>query len=118
MNTLFIIVRWAAFIPAALVAYVIGAWAVFFGVSRAKPEAAAAVRYAPDFAGHIIFGPLIVFIWFSVAMAMSVYAGISIAPSRKKIAASILGLIAIVFVGLAIAGLTLPPDQHLLTGQM
>ena len=78
MNTLFIIVRWAAFIPAALVAYVIGAWAVFFGVSRAKPEAAAAVRYAPD--QHLLTGQM----WFQtstelVGMIAGCFGGVGIA---------------------------------------
>ena len=118
MDILISAVRWLAFLPSALIAYVATTWLVFNGVSYGAPEAAVAVRYAADFAGYFRLGPAIVFMWFSVATAMAVYAGISVAPSAKKVAAGILGFIVIAFIGMAIAGIVISPDRDLITWQM
>ena len=118
MDNLISAARWLAFLPSALGAYVVTTWLVFYGVSYGAPEAASAVRYAADFAGYYLLGPAIVFIWFSVATAIAVYAGISMAPSAKKVAAGILGLIVIAFIGMAIAGIVASPDRDLITWQM
>jgi len=118
MDILISAARWLAFLPSALAAYVVTTWLVFYGVSYGAPEAASAVRYAADFAGYYLLGPAIVFMWFSVATAMAVYAGISVAPSAKKVAAGILGLIVIAFIGMAIAGIVASPDRDLITWQM
>ena len=118
MDILISAARWLAFLPSALAAYVVTTWLVFYGVSYGAPEAASAVRHAADFAGYFLLGPVIVFMWFSVATAIAVYAGISMAPSAKKIAAGILGLIVIAFIGMAIAGIVISPDQDLITWQM
>ena len=118
MDILISTARWLAFLPSALSAYVATTWLVFNGVSYGAPEAATAIRYAADFAGYFRLGPVIVFMWFSIATAIAVYAGISVAPSAKKVAAGILGLIVIAFIGIAIAGIVISPDRNLITWQM
>ena len=99
-------------LPAAIVAYVVATWAVFFGISYGLPEIAQVVRYAPDFAGHWVFGPLIVFIWFSVATTAATYAGLFTAPNYKKVAAVILGTVTLLFTGLAAYGLIQASQGH------
>lgn len=118
MDTFVIILRWIAFLPGALIGYVVGTWCVFFGISYELPEIAHSVRYASDFGGHLFFGPLIVFMWFSVATGAATYIGISIAPSYRKVAAGILGAGLFIFLGAGVVGMMLSPDQSLFTWQV
>ena len=105
-------------VPAAIVAYVVATWAVFFGISYGLPETAQVVRYAPDFAGHLVFGPLIVFIWFSVATMAATYAGLFTAPNYTKVAASILGIVILLFTGLGAYGIIQASQDIPITLQM
>jgi hypothetical protein len=118
MDIFVIILRWIAFLPGALIGYIVGTWCVFFGISYGLPEVSHSVRYASDFGGHLIFGPLIVFIWFSVATGTATYIGISIAPSHRKVAAGILGAGLVIFLGTGVVGMMISSDQSLFKWQV
>lgn len=115
MDTFVNILRWIAFLPGALIGYIVGTWCTFFSMN---PEIAHSVRYASDFGGHLFYGPLIVFMWFMVATSAATIVGISIAPSHRKVAAGILGAILVIFIGAGVAGMMISPDQLQFTWQV
>ena len=118
MDIFVIILRWIAFLPGAFIGYIVGTWCVFFGISYGLPEVAHSVRYASDFGGHLFYGPLIVFIWFSGATCTATYIGISIAPSHRKVAAGILGAVLAIFLGAGVVGMITSSDQSIFTWQV
>lgn len=103
------VLRWLLVIPSAVLAHFAGTWLFFFGVSYGIPRISAEIRYASDFGGHLVFGPPLVFLWFAVASACATWAGLTVAPSRRRIAAVLLGSLLLAFLGFVLYGYTINP---------
>lgn len=103
--------RWLLVVPSTVLGHIAGTWLYFFGVSYGLQRVSADVRYAADFAGHLILGPPLVFLWFAVASGVATWAGLTVAPSRRHIAAYLLGALLVAFLGFVLYGYTLNPVQ-------
>lgn len=80
-----LILRWIGILPSCIAIYILAQIINDWITSRYLPELVHDLFRAPDFAGHVILGPVYVFQRFAIAVALAVYAGIRIAPSHRKI---------------------------------
>jgi len=71
----------------------VGVWAYFFGLGYDIPHIVRDIRFADDFAGHYILGPVVVVGWSLVPTAIGTVTALKTAPSNRLIVVIVLAVL-------------------------